>query len=110
MARPLVAFGQRIGRMTGDTAQVEPLDAQGVADAKNEADVGQAADVLQHDADRGTLELLEGVGRWLARDELEGGQRRPLGRGGWRQIGIHCPYGVIFAERLASYVPSMLVF
>ena len=46
--------------MAGDAAQVQPLDAQRVADAKDQPDVGQAAHVVEHDADRRPRQVVEG--------------------------------------------------
>ena len=68
VARPRVMTVQRIGRPTGDAAQVQALDAQRVANPKDQADVGQAAHVVEDDADRRPRQL------------AESGRRRACGR------------------------------
>jgi hypothetical protein len=70
--------------MAGNAAQVESFDAQRIADTKDEADVGEAADVVEDDADRATRKLGEGSRVGFAGDELGGREGWPRWRG-WRR-------------------------
>src|SRR5919201_4415815 len=80
VARTWVATRHWVRRVASNPAQIQALDAQRIADAEDQPDVGQAADVVEHDADRRPRQLSEYIWLRLAGDQLGRRQRWPLGR------------------------------